>query len=283
MVCVSRADGTCFAANTENVAVERNLYTLYERDGSRNVEIERWFSAAIETPFSQTLPALIEAEVLREPFDGDPRKANTVRELGFAVTPYREFSMIRKRHRRVLCDYIAALLVRTPRYLAKLDTFHSRENASDATESRNLSLANMLSLYELYRETIGNSSLMLLLADGNDEFLYADSGVTAQEPWGPDYLPFSIHAPLTPRLAVEVMPVRGWSQTSKCFVARAEDAATARMNRITLSSAERFVFSRSIPSSDFVRRYFGLPAPASIGHRWVDGRLETMHDKNRDD
>jgi hypothetical protein len=229
------------------------------------------------------LAELVSAHIDREPFVGDAGMAETLRRLGFVVTPYREFVFLRKAQRQALANYLAALLVRSPRYIEKLEQFHARENAGDAARTRQLSLANMLSVYEIYRDAIGRSTLMVLVADGSHEFLYADSGIAAEEPWGRDYLPFTVHAPLTPRLAVEVFPLQGERQRSKCFVGRTTDAGTARMNRITLSTAERFVFSKSFPRSDFIREYFGRPMPKGIGHRWVDGQLETTYDESRDD
>jgi hypothetical protein len=55
----------------------------------------------------------------------------------------------------------------------------------------------------------------------------------------------------------------------------------ARVNRIILGGAERFVFSRQNPPVTFITKHFGKPAPKNIGYRIVAGRLETFYEPNR--
>lgn len=45
----------------------------------------------------------------------------------------------------------------------------------------------------------------------------------------------------------------------------------ARFNRITLSEAQRFVFSRGRPPAEFIRKYFGIALPELIKLSWSDG------------
>lgn len=87
-----------------------------------------------------------------------------------------------------------------------------------------------------------------------------------------------MHVPLTPDVALQVLPVPNPIPLREVPVIEATNPGVARMNRITLSAAQRFVFTRQAPPTTFIRRYFGVPAPASIGYRFINGRLETRYE-----
>src|SRR5205823_6888062 len=97
---------------------------------------------------------------------------------------------------------------RHPTYLAKLTQFHGGEAAF--VNARNRALDNMLRLYNIYADRIGQSVFMISRRVGDAEYLYADGGLMVDEPWRKAYdIPFDIHAPLTPDIAIEVLPIPG--------------------------------------------------------------------------
>jgi hypothetical protein len=183
--------------------------------------------------------------------------------------------------RNAVARYLAALLVRHPTYLAKLVKFHEGE-ATSKTDARNRALDNMLQLYELYSDKIRASVLMISRRVGSAEYLYADGGLMVDEPWRSLHgIPFDIHAPLTPEIALEVLPIPLSSDLAIVNIMEVNNQGVARQNRIALGGAKRFVFSRKTPPSTFITKYFGLPAPRNIGYRIVNGRLETTYDSSR--
>lgn len=276
-----------FTAPEHNVGLETQLYTRYDLTGAKDLTIEKWFSTEIESPFVEALNALAELQGFRRfrAGRGNPQQAAEVKEMGFVVDDWREQLALSPKHRAAITNYIAAMLVRSPRYIAKLIAFHADSvpdldgvNAKQAQKT--VALENMLWLYELYRDHIASAHLGLLRVDCDRELLFSDGGVTAQEPWRAGPLPFDIYAPLTPKLAINVLPMPGGSSMPP-EVMRVNSVGVARYNRIVVGNAERFVYSRSSPPLKFIAEHFGKPAPKAFGARWNNGRLETKWDKTR--
>ena len=286
---VTRADGSGFRAPPSKIGVEGELYTRYELAGEKDLTLEHWFGQQIEMPFVQALKRLATMEGIKTSRLPAKRldKEQELRELGFVVPTKVEEMTLSAEHRDAIARYLAALLVRNPRYLAKLVAFHDRErtplpeglprNAAIKT----VALDNMLQVFEIYREQIAQAHFGLLLIEGTNELLFSDAGISAEEPWRPGPLPFDIHAPLTPKMAIEVMPVPD-SRSGRCLIMRANNRGTARMNRIALQNAQQFVFSKQKPPRQFITENFGKPAPKSIGIRMRKGQIETTFDRSRD-
>jgi hypothetical protein len=289
MINVTRADGSTFRAPPSKIGVKGELYTRYELAGQKDLTIEHWFSQQIETPFVSALERLVSMEDLRaSPLPARrPDKEQVLRELGFVVPTKVEELILSAKHRDAIDRYLAALLVRNPRYLAKLVAFHDREGTPlpealpRDVAIKTVALDNMLWVFDRYREQISRAHLGLLVVEGSNEFLFADAGISADEPWRAGPLPFDIHAPLTPKMAIEVMPV-GDSHPGRCFIMRVNNRGVARMNRIALEHAQQFVFSRQEPPLKFIKENFGQPAPKSIGIRMRSGRIDTIFDRSLD-
>lgn len=280
-----RSDGTFFATNPINLAVESELYTFLEENGSKNAELEHWLSREIDDPLESALAYLSDKSRIqrRRIVTHDPQKAAVCERLGFRITNYVEFFPITDHVRRDLARYIAAQLVRSPRYVEKLIDFQVSENAvTDANRAKRYALDNLKTIFELYAERIASADLMLLGRDGSSEFLFADGGLHVEEPWRSQAgIPFDIHAPLTPDLTLQVLPVRDPVFGNKLPLSVVTNAGVARMNRIVVGAARRFVFSRGAPPSNFIAKNFGVPAPKNIGYRYVNGELETIYDPTR--
>ena len=289
MLHVVRADGTTFRAPPSKVGVEGELYTRLDPSGAKDRDIERWFSREIEAPFGEALARLLTLDGIERrkfPSRGDPIKRKEVQELGFIVNDYDERMPLTAADRSAIANYLAALVVRSPRYLTKLTDWHRANNSLDDLPSgpatfRGFALDNMLHLYNIYRDAIAGGYINLMIADCDREFLFADGGVTAQEPWSKRPMPFDLFAPLTPKLAFNVLPLPD-AYTDGLWISRLSARGVARYNRIMLASAKRFVFSKSPPPIAFIAKHFGVPAPAPFGSRWIDGKLETKYDRSRD-
>ena len=289
MLHVVRADGTTFRAPPSKVGVEGELYTRLDANGAKDREIERWFSREIEAPFADALARLLTLDGIERrkfPGRGDPIKRKEVQELGYLVGDYDEKIPLTAPDRTALANYLAALVVRSPTYLTKLTDWHRVNNTtdelpSDSTTFRGFALENMLYLYNIYRDAIAGGSINLMIADCDREFIFADGGVTAQEPWSKRPMPFDLYAPLTPKLAFNVLPLPN-AYTGALWVSRLSARGVARYNRIMLAGAKRFVFSKSPPPLAFIAKHFGVPAPAPFASRWIDGKLETKYDRSRD-
>lgn len=282
----TRNDGTSFRPTPENIGVEGQLYTRFRPDGSKDVAIETWFGREIEGPFASIFDGLISLDKIRRtPFRPDPDKRQVVERLGYITYDYREYKSITDAERKVVADYVAALVVRNPFYLERILKFHAENNqVSDKNTSRTMTLENMLYVFGIYRDVILRSDFMFTVREGSEEFLFSDSGISVKEPWRPEPIPFDIHFPLTPDIALEVIPspptVR-WP-SDRVEIMRARNAGTDRSNRLALGSARRFVFSRSPVPGDYIAKYFGKPAPAPYGYRFVDGKMEFKYDASRD-
>jgi hypothetical protein len=282
LVFVTRADGSTFRANPINIGVESELYTRFGERDAKDTAVEEWFANAIDGPAKTLIHYLLdESKYRRKPFQGDPAKARTVRDLGFRTPGYVELVTLPDEIRLAIARYVAALLVRHPDYLAKLVAFHG-DDASSRVEAKNRALANMLYLHQLYTDNIREAVILLTRRDGKAEYLYADGGLVVREPWRAS-IPFDIHAPLTPDLALEVLPIPRPlpRELGTASVLEATNQGVSRQNRIVLGGAKRFVFSRQQPPIAFIRKFFGVPAPQNIGYRYVNGRLETRYDPSR--
>lgn len=288
MLHVVRGDGTTFRAPPSKVGVEGELYTRLDSSGAKNRDIERWFSREIETPFAAALTRLLTLDGIERrkfPVGGDPAQRKEVQELGFIVSDYDERMPLTAPVRTAIANYLAALVVRSPTYLTKLTEWH-RANGSgdlpvDPAHFRGFALENMLYLYDVYREAIAGGYINLMIADCNREFLFSDGGVTAKEPWSKRPMPFDLYAPLTPKLALNVLPLPN-AYTRGLWISRVSSRGVARYNRMMLADAKRFVFSKSPPPLGFIAKHFGVPAPSPFGSRWIDGKLETKYDRSRD-
>jgi hypothetical protein len=282
LVYVTRADGTTFRANPMNIGVESDLYTRFADDGEKDTAVEEWFAETIDGPASKMIAHLLDpSNIRRLVFRGDPRKAQTVKALGFRVNPYVDRVHIPPDIRQAVASYIAALLVRHPSYLAKLSAFH-KDEGSKRHEVKSRALDNMLNLYRVYADRIANAMFLLTRRDDAAEYIYADGGIVVEEPWRRDYgIPFDIHAPLTPDVALQVLPVPSSENLDTAAIVESSNQGVARQNRIILGGAQRFVFSRQEPPVRFIIKNFGKPAPKNIGYRVVNGRLETSYDPDR--
>ncbi len=281
LIFVTRSDGTHFQTSPLNIGVESELYTRFGDNDSKDTDVEDWFAQTIDGPATTMIEHLLDpSHVRRSHFVPDRSKAQVARRLGYRIHPYLEKIELPPAIRTAIARYVAALLVRHPTYLRKLVQFH-RDVGPNA---RNRALDNMLDLYSAYAERIEHSVFIVSRTSGDAEYLYADGGVMVKEPWSQAYgIPFDIHAPITPDLAIAVLPVpNGGVDLRTATVAELTNQGVARHNRIVLAGAERFVFSRRVPPGQFIAKYFGKPAPESIGYRIVDSRLETFHDPSRD-
>lgn len=276
----TRADGTYFRPSPLNIGLESELYTRFGENDTKDTSIESWFSEAIDSPATVMIKYLLDgANVRRRAFKGDPRKAEMCRAVGFRVNSYIDFVPLPDDIRDAIASYLAALLVRHPDYLEKLRSFHELEGSPN---SKGSALDNMLHLFGVYRRVIRDSVMMLSKRTGDAEYLYADGGLMVTEPWRRVHgIPFDIHAPLTPDLAIEILPSPLKDDKSAATISESTNQGIARQNRIILGGAKRFVFSRSAPPVAFIRRYFGVPAPTNIGYRIVNGKLETRFEPTK--
>lgn len=284
-VFVTRSNGTVFPANPVNVGVESELYTRFSEEGEKDTGVEEWFAQTIDGPAKEMIEHLLDpTKVHRSLFSADPSKAKVAKALGFRVNPYIDKVDLPPDIRSAIARYLAALLVRHPTYLEKLVAFHG--GGTNATVStKNEALANMIQLYGIYAERISRAVLMISRRVGDAEYLYADGGLIVDEPWRKSYdIPFDIHAPLTPDIAIEVLPMPATVvglDLATAMVMESTKQGVARQNRIILAGAKRFVFSRHSPPVDFIVKHFAQPAPRNIGYRIRDDRLEAFYDPSR--
>jgi len=280
-VFVTRRDGSYFKANPINIGVESELYTRFADDGSKDTAIEQWFADTIDGTISSVLDYFLDSGNLRSrEHRGDPTQAKTLKTLGYLVKKRVQYFPFADAPRAALASYIAALLVRHPEYLAKLTDFHS--NDPQLRDSRSAALDNMVYLHGVYSDKVAESTLIITRRAGAAEYLFADGGLVVKEPWGdPKGLPFDIHTPLTPDLAIQVFPMPTGMNLTEVSVMDANTQGVARQNRIILAAANRFVFCRGVPPSKFIAKHFGQPAPELYGYRFVNGKLETRYYPDR--
>lgn len=279
-VNVARNDGSAFRANPINIGVESELYTRFGPDDEKDSSIEDWFAETIDGPASALISHLSDTTIRRRvKYAGDPHQAATVRELGMRTPGYLDLISLPVDVRIAAARYVAALLVRHPRYLKRLMEFHGVEIVAGRSV-RDRALDNMIHVFNIYADRLMTAVLMVGERTGTAEFLFSDGGISVEEPWRPQ-IPFDIHVPLTPDLSIQVLPVPDPVGLHEATVMGMTNQGVARMNRIALAGADRFVFSRQAPPTDFIKRYFGIPAPRNIGYRYVDGQLETKYEPNR--
>lgn len=287
-----RRDGTSFVVNPKNIGLEGDLYTRYNLTGEKDLTIERWFSTEIEGPFANTLDYLSKIPGLaRERFRAEPEKEKTAEYLGFIVNGFRETIILTPDHRLSLAKYLAALIVRNPSYLARIQQYHIKNRTGlllgiDSMSSdklvRTITLDNMLKTFDRYGKVIAGSQFLFSKRECANEFLFSDAGIIPDEPWLAGPIPFDAYAPLTPDLGVAVLPVPNRQQGNRALFSRVNSRGVNRLNRNSVGQAERFVFSRSEPPIEFIKKHFGNPSPKSIGHRIVNGRLEVTFDREKD-
>ena len=278
LVFVTRSNGKVFQANPLKIGVESELYTRFGDDDSKDTKIEEWFAESIDGPATKMIEHLLDpANVRRSLFSPDPIKAKKAKAVGFRVNRYVDKIHLPAEVRVAIARYLAALLVRHPTYLAKLIQFHDGD-----VDARNRALDNMLHLFNLYTDRIGKSVLMISRRMGDAEYLYADGGLMVDEPWRRAYgIPFDIHAPLTPDIALEVLPTPFAPDLETAMIMESTNQGVARQNRIILAGAKRFVFSKQVPPSNFIMKHFAKPAPRNIGYGIINGRLETCYEPSR--
>jgi len=262
--------------------VKSELYTRFGEDGGKDTTVEEWFAEAIDSPASKMIEHLLDPpNTYRLPFRGDPQKVQTAKILGFRVNTYVDRVRIPSEIRQAIASYIAALLVRHPKYLAKLKAFHQDDNYH-SHEIKGLALDNMLNLYQVYTNQIAKAVFLISRRKGSSEYIYADGGIMVEEPWRTEFgIPFDIHAPLTPNIALQVLPIPSSNDLDTAAIMESNNQGTARLNRIILGGAERFVFSRQAPPLKFIVKNFGKLAPKNIGYSLNNGQLETCFDRRR--
>lgn len=284
LLYVTKADGTWFRTSPTNIGVESELYTRFGPTGEKDRAIEEWFSTVVESPFAEAFEDLVSLKhIQKRPCSVTLSQRRAAEEIGMAVPTYQELVPISDHHREIIGNYAAALLVRSPRYISKLRTYHCETNSTVAdTELTNIALTNMLHAYDIYRQAIRRAAFHLSLADCDHEFLFSDAGITAQEPWSQKSMPFDIYFPLTPKLALSILPIPDNDIFKVTFLDRLTNKIVGKQNRLPLQSAQKFVYSRSVPPASFIKKYFGVPAPKAYGHRFVNGRFETKYDRSLD-
>jgi len=289
LIFVIRKDGTVFKGSPNTIGVEGELYTRLTVTGEKDTTIESWFATEIESPFRSALKEILDPTAIKaRPFRRKPEmgKAQEMRALGFIETGLFETIVVSPATRVAVVAYLAAMIVRSPRYLEKLRDFHRSNpdfgalNLPDGA-IKTVALENMLRAMRLYEERMAAATIAITFATGDMEFIFSDAGVTAKEPWRRAAIPFDIHAPLTPRVSLQLVPA-ALHRADEFLVSRVNNQGVRRANRITVGGAERFVFTRSEPPLEFIKSNFGVPAPAPFGHRVVNGKLETVYDPSRD-
>jgi hypothetical protein len=283
-VYVIRGDGEFVRLTKDQIAVKGHLYTRVDESGERNTEIETWFADKIESPFSPVLDDLVQLRGLRtRSFKPDEQGLRMIQNIGYEVPPFLEFIEVTPERREIISSYVAALLVRNPRYLERVLKFHQASIGDlSSTELKNITLNNMLYVYEIYKAEIRKSDFTLTNRVGEHEFLFSDGGITAQEPWSRGMVPFQLHVPLTPDVSLGVVAGNSELDSSIVKVARVKNKVTSYHNRVVLSDAVRFVYSRGYPPLHFIKRYFGVPAPKVFEYRELNGRTETKFKPHRD-
>lgn len=281
-VFVTRANGTTFQTSPLNIGVKSELYTRFAEDGEKNVAIEEWFAETIDGPTTKMIEHLQDpSNIRRQRFQCDSQKAKTAKSLGFLVNPYVDRVQLPPEIRKAISSYLAALLVRHPNYLAKLTAFHDDETTS-TKEIKNRALDNMLRLYQIYTDKIATAVFIITRRIDSAEYVYADGGLLVEEPWRHEFgVPFDIHAPLTPDIALQVLPIPQSNDLDTATIMEATNQGVARQNRIILGGAQRFVFSRQEPPVKFITSNFGKPAPQNIGYRITSGHLHVTYDPSR--
>ncbi len=276
--------GLEFRTQPINVGLEKHLYSQIGPDDRLDAEIERWLATEVDGPFDAVFSTIFDMARLRSepPRRYSPEQKKAAVQSGFRLDSRLEYLPLSGSHKLTIAKYVAALVVRNPQYLAKISAFHSAENyVIDERALKNITLQNMLEVYRHYLEVIRTAEMMLIVRDCDNEFIFSDHGVVAGEPWR-NNIPFDLHVPLTPDMSLQVLPVPDPVFSDRILVEKVSNKLVSRYNRISLSYARRFVYTRSAPPEAFIRKYFSKPASAPFGFRYVDGEFETRFDPSRD-
>lgn len=275
---VLNRDGSTFLGKPQGLGVVGHLYSKELEDGSKDTAIETWFAHEVDGPFSETLNKLTDEKLVsRQPFQGNPQKAQVAKQLGYRITKEVEYISIFLDDRERISKYVAALLVRNPNYLKKLEDFHKLSEIP-----KNNALYNMRQIYDIYFEKIMMADFIIIKRDSDNEFVFSDGGIVAREPWSQNGgIPFDIHYPMTPDLALQILPALHQAFPRTIPIFRAANQGVSSHNRITLQYADRQVFGRGAIPSKFVMKNWGRAAPQHIGYRHVNGELETKVDWSR--
>lgn len=275
---VLNRDGTSFWGRPGGLGVVGHLYSREMANGAKDTSIETWFANEVDGPFVTLLEKLTSITHVRQTsFRCDPVKASLLTQMGYRVQKYIEYYDIARSERENIAKYIAALLVRSPRYLSKLEIFHK-----SSLSPKNSALDNMRHLHTVYFEAIMAADLLILRRDAENEFLFSDGGIVAKEPWSnKGGIPFDVHFPMTPDTSLQVIPSLKQNFPDAVPIFRAANRGISAQNRITLQYAENQVFGRNSIPIDFVMKNWGRPAPQHIMFRDIDGKLETKVDWSR--
>lgn len=280
LVTVTKADGSQFRANPINIGVESELYTRFGEDDTKDVSIEEWFAETIDSPAKAMMEHIFDSSnYQKKSAIYDPTRKNEARQLGFLIRDYSETMSLPREIRISIARYIAALLVRNPFYLEKLIRFHANQ-LLNKKKNKIDALDNMLHLFDIYKEKILHAEIMLIKKECSSEFLWSDGGLIVVEPWQDALgIPFDIHMPLTPDISIEILPYPGDHSQKPAMVSECNNQGVSRFNKIILSGAKRFVFSRGIPPREFILKNFGINAPKDV-MLWKDprGNIHAKHD-----
>ena len=278
LINVLNRDGSSFEGSPIGLGVVGHLYSKELTSGQKDTSIEKWFAKEIDSPFLEIIKKLSdESEIRRYKYHKNPDKAKVLRQLGYRVPNYVEYYGLPGSEREIVSKYVAALLVRNPNYLDKLAEYHK-----SSINPKNSALDNMKYLFEIYFQKIMSADFILIKRDAENEFLFSDGGIIAREPWSRNGgIPFDVHFPVTPDLALQILPALKQEFPDKIPVFRATNQGVAAQNRISLQYAKRQVFGRGAIPLEFVMKNWGRAAPQHIAVRHIDGKLETKVDWSR--
>lgn len=272
-----------FRTKPVNLGVEKELYTFIDAEGSSNSDFELFLAKEVDGPFSSAFDDIFDfRKVYRNHFNPEPKKKQTAKQLGFIVSDEVVSLPISPEHKELLSVYVAALLVRSPKYLKKVLSFHSVENQLPDNLAKQATLENLKFLLDVYAKRICASDLVFIRNKGSNEFLYGDAGIEAKEPWSNYGIPFDIYVPMTPKISLSVLPTPNPRDPLAAIVSDVNNQGVKRFNRIVVGNSKKFVFSRDNPPINFITKYIGKPAAKAHGTRVLKGSVEVIYDSSRD-
>jgi hypothetical protein len=276
LVHVVKADGTSFRAKPINVGVESELYTFIGQDGEKRSDVEEWLAKSIDAPAGNLISYLHDPDNYRTMRRSiHPRQRKAAAQVGVTLDKAgMEILRLPDEVRYSIASYLAAMIVRNPKYIAKMVEYHRAQKVRD-DNTKQISLINMISVYETYREALLEAILFISRRGGTNEFLFGDCGVAVREPWKNGLMPFDLNAPITPDLMISVLPLPFDDDRRQAFVGTLNNQGISMSNRMVVGSSTRFVYSRQPPPIGFISGNMGIPAMHDVGYRWVDGHFET--------
>ena len=141
--CIDRK-GHVFKARPANIGVEKHLYSKFNLDGTRDTQIETWLANHVDSPFDSAFKEIFDfSKIQRHRYKGDNGLHIVLKDIGYEMGDYIEELSITPERKKVLSNYIAGLLVRSPAYLQKLTDFHTIQ----ASTAYNYALDNICLLY----------------------------------------------------------------------------------------------------------------------------------------